>query len=132
MRCSRDSSASPDAIVVVVVSQRHLTSMYALSSYDPGIVNAVCEVKAVGLADGLEQLSDEDPASSLAYTPDLLQTLRDESKDLTKRGIDVTFDLLKLLHNRFCARRAGWPSADRPGRNTAIGGLTGYARACRS
>jgi len=126
---TRLQRASPEAIVVVVVSQRHLTSMYALASYDPGIVNAVCEVKAVGLADGLEQLSDEDPASSLAYTPDLLQALRDESKDLTKRGVDVTFDLLKLLHGRFClaASETSRRQIDLA-QYTAIGGLTGVLR----
>lgn len=126
---ARLERASPEAIIVVVVSQRHLTSMYALSSYDAGIVNAVCEVKAVGLADGLEQLSDEDPASSLAYAPDLLQTLRDESKDLTKHGIDVTFDLLKLLHGRFClaATESGRRQIDLA-QYTAIGGLTGVLR----
>lgn len=121
--------ANPDAIVVVVVSQRHLTSMYALSSYDPGIVNAVCEVKPVGLADGLEQLSDEDPASTLAYTADLLQKLRDESKELAQRGIDVTFDLLKLLHSRFC--RASGETGHRQidvAQYDAIGGLIGVLR----
>jgi hypothetical protein len=121
--------ANPDAIVVVVVSDDHLTGMYALSSYDPGIVNAVCEIKPVGLADGLEQLSAEDPTNSVSYSRDVLQRLHDESQELERRGIDVTFDLLKLLRDRFRreARETGVARIDIP-QYEQIGGLVGVVR----
>jgi hypothetical protein len=108
--------ANPEAILVVVVSEQHLTSMYALSSYDPDIVNAVCEIKPVGLADGLEQLSAEDSTNRVAYSPQVLQRLRDESQELERRGIDVTFDLLRLLRDRFSreARESGVSYIDLP------------------
>ena len=96
--------AHEGAVVVAVVSEQHLTNIYALSSYDPAIVSSVCEIKPVGLADGLEQLAGEDPTSGVRYGEDVLQRLRDESQALERRGIDVTFDLLKLLHDRFAKR----------------------------
>jgi hypothetical protein len=99
---ARLEHANPEAILVAVVSEQYLTSMYALSSYDPGIVNSVCEIKPVGLADGLEQLAQEDTAHAVTYSNDVLEKLHEESEDLERRGIDVTFDLLKLLHERFC------------------------------
>jgi hypothetical protein len=108
--------ANPEAILVVVVSEQHLTSMYALSSYDPDIVNAVCEIKPVGLADGLEQLSAEDTSSHVTYSEQVLQRLRDESQEFERRGIDVTFDLLRLLRDRFSreARESGVSQIDVP------------------
>ncbi|MEP6491869.1 MAG: HEAT repeat domain-containing protein [bacterium] len=121
--------ANPDAIVVVIISQRHLTSMYALSSYQPGIVNAVCDIKPVGLADGLEQLSHEDSDAKISYSAELLQTLTEESQDFAKRGMDVSFDLLKLLHARFArvSRETGVKRIDVQ-RYTAVGGLLGVLR----
>jgi len=112
-----------------VVSEQHLTSMYALSSYDPDIVNAVCEIKPVGLADGLEQLSAEDPTNRVAYSPQVLQRLRDESQEFERRGIDVTFDLLRLLRDRFsrAARESGVSHIDLP-QYEKIGGLLGVVR----
>ena len=121
--------ANPEAILVVVVSEQHLTSMYALSSYDPDIVNAVCEIKPVGLADGLEQLSAEDTSSHVTYSEQVLQRLRDESQELERRGIDVTFDLLRLLRDRFSreARESGVSHIDVP-QYEKIGGLLGVVR----
>jgi len=121
--------ANAEAILVVVVSEQHLTSMYALSSYDPDIVNAVCEIKPVGLADGLEQLSAEDPTNRVAYSPQVLQRLRDESQEFERRGIDVTFDLLRLLRDRFsrAARESGVSYIDLP-QYEKIGGLLGVVR----
>jgi HEAT repeat protein len=123
------SRANPDAILVVVVSEQHLTSMYALSSYDPDIVNSVCEIKPVGLADGLEQLSAEDATSHVTYSEQVLQRLRDESQELERRGIDVTFDLLRLLRDRFSreARESGVSHID-IAQYEKIGGLLGVVR----
>jgi HEAT repeat protein len=121
--------ANPDAILLAVVSEQHLTSMYALSSYDPDIVNAVCEIKPVGLADGLEQLSAEDTANSITYSDEVLQRLRAESQELERTGIDVTFDLLRLLRDRFAgeARETGVSRIDTP-QYEKIGGLLGVVR----
>jgi len=123
------NQANPEAIVVVVISQRHLTSMYALSSYEPGIVNSICDVKPVGLADGLEQLSHEDPDANITYSAELLQTLTEEAQDFARRGMDVSFDLLKLLHARFSrvSKETGVRKIDVP-QYTAVGGLLGILR----
>jgi len=121
--------ANPEAIVVAVVGEQYLTSMYALSSYDPGIVNSVCEIKPVGLADGLAQLAQEDTADGITYSEDVLDKLRDESQELERRGIDVTFDLLKLLHERFCreAKETGVRTIGAQDYEK-IGGLIGVVR----
>ena len=57
--------AHEGAVVVAVVSEQHLTNIYALSSYDPAIVSSVCEIKPVGLADGLELEGAGRPARTL-------------------------------------------------------------------
>jgi len=121
--------ANPEAILVTVVSEQNLTSMYALSSYDPGIVNSVCEIKPVGLSDGLEQLARQDTEDGVLYETGVLDKLRDESLDLERRGIDVTFDLLKLLHDRF-RRQARETSVRRIEAQDyeKIGGLLGVVR----
>jgi hypothetical protein len=121
--------ANPEAILVAVVSEQYLTSMYALSSYDPGIVNSVCEIKPVGLTDGLEQLAQQDTVDGIEYGPGVLEKLRDESQELERRGIDVTFDLLKFLHERF-RRQAKETGVRRiEGQDyEKIGGLLGVVR----
>ena len=121
--------ANPEAVLVAVVSEQYLTSMYALSSYDPGIVNSVCEIKPVGLADGLQQLADEDSVDGVSYSNDVLDKLREESSELQRRGIDVTFDLLKLLHERFCrqAKETGVHKIETQDYEK-VGGLIGVVR----
>ena len=121
--------ANPEAILVAVVSEQNLTSMYALSSYDPGIVNSVCEIKPVGISDGLQQLALQDTADGVTYDPSVLEKLRDESLELERRGIDVTFDLLKLLHDRFCreAKETGVKKIEAADYEK-IGGLLGVVR----
>jgi hypothetical protein len=121
--------SNSEAVLVAVVSEQSLTSMYALSSYDPGIVNAVCEIKPVGLTEGLEQLARQATTDAVTYEPGVLDKLREESQEFERRGIDVTFDLLKLLHDRFCRetvstgiRRIGVQDYER------VGGLIGVVR----
>jgi hypothetical protein len=102
---ARFERAHADAIVAVMVSERELTSVYALASYDPDIVNAVFELHAIGLAEGLEQLSAGHPETSATYSAEVLQALRDDATMLERRGSKVTFDLLSLLHDRFARER---------------------------
>jgi hypothetical protein len=126
---ARLERANPEAILVAVVSEQNLTSMYALSSYDPRIVNAVCEIKPVGLSDGLEQLARQDVADGVSYDPAVLEKLRQESLELERRGIDVTFDLLKLLHARFCREaKATGVRQIQASDYEKIGGLIGVVR----
>ena len=86
------------AIVVVIVSARQLTSVYALSSYDADIVNAIVAMKSVGLAEGLQKLSAETGAEHVDYSTEVLTLLEAEAK---AAGMDVTFDFVKLIHTRF-------------------------------
>ncbi len=121
-------AAREGAIIVVVVSGRQLTSAYALSSYEPDIVNAVCEIRSLGLAEGLAQLSEEDPASAVVYTDEVLQALRDDSRMLARQGLDASFDLLQFLHERFTRLHAQSGGAIDLTQYRKMGGLAGILR----
>lgn len=122
--------ADGHTMVVLVTDSRHLTSVYALTSYDPSISDAVLEVKPIGIAEGLEQLSGMHPETAVSCTPDVLQALSADAIALEERGWDVTVDLIKLLDARF--RRFGSTSRARSverGEYERMGGLTGILRA---
>jgi HEAT repeats len=87
------------ATVVAVVSERQLTSVYALTSYEPGIVNAVDAIGTVSLSEGLQRLcSQQKGQRSLSYSVAALAAIEAEAKD---RHLDATFDFVKLIHARF-------------------------------
>jgi HEAT repeat protein len=122
--------AHRDTIVVVVVSLRHLTSIYALSSYDPHIASAVYQVKSVGIDEGLRELSSEHPETSASYSPELLVVLGVDAKEFERRGIDVSFELLRVLHARFARYRkeTGVQTVEVPAYRKLMGGLPGILR----
>jgi hypothetical protein len=87
------------AVVVAVVSERQLTSVYALTSYEPGIVSAVEPIGAVSLSEGLQRLCNQQRGQrQISYSAAALAAIEAEAKD---RGFDATFDFVKLIHGRF-------------------------------
>src|SRR5262249_28927410 len=87
------------AIVVAVVSERQLTSVYALTSYEPGIVNAVDAIGTVSISEGLQRLcSQQKGQRALSYSAAALAAIEAEAKE---RHLDATFDFVKLIHARF-------------------------------
>ncbi len=94
-----------DAIVVPVVSIRQLTSTYALNSYDPRIATTVCSVQSVGIVEGLMELTVDHGDPAEAYSRDLLHELTVDEQKLEAGDLDVTFDLVRLLHERFSRLR---------------------------
>ena len=128
------AGANPAAIVVVVVQSQRLyphEHMYAAparttpASSTPFAKSAPWDWPTVSnnSATKIRRRASRIPRS-------LLNTLRDANqKGLAQRGIDVTFDLLKLLHARFSrsARETGVRQIDVP-QYSAIGGLTGVLR----
>jgi hypothetical protein len=94
------------AIVVLVVSVRHLTAVYGLSSYYPQIASAVFQVQSIGLVEGLQELNRESP-DAITITPAVYHALSEDWQELQKRRIDVTFGLLRLIHDAFGRQRTG-------------------------
>ncbi len=88
-------------VVVAVVSARQLTSVYALTSYEPGIVGAVEAMGTVSLSDGLQRLcSQERGKRRITYSTDTLAAIEAEAKE---HGLTATFDFVRLIHARFAA-----------------------------
>ena len=87
--------------VVAIVSARQLTSVYALTSYEPGIVGAVEAMGTVSLSDGLQRLCNQERAKRrISYTADTLAAIEAEAKE---HGLAATFDFVRLIHARFAA-----------------------------
>jgi hypothetical protein len=117
------------AIVVLVVSLRHLTAVYGLSSYDPQIASAVFQVQSIGLVEGLQELNRESP-DAITITPAVYHALSEDWQELQKRRIDVTFSLLRLIHDAFGRQRTGSGAASSIDleQYENVGGLTGVLR----
>lgn len=119
----------PDTVVVLVVSVRHLTGVYALSAYDPAIASAVYQVKSIGLVDGLQELDRETPDAAAHLTAEVYRALNDEWRAFERRGLDVTFTLLRLLHSTFVrVRTAGGHAEIGSAQYKKLGGLAGILR----
>ncbi len=118
-----------ETVLVLITDSRQLTSVYALSSYDPGITDAVFEVAPVSIGDGLRQLSAVHPESAVTYSPEVEQALAEEAAALQEQGWPVTIDLIKLIDARFRARRTGPAQRSiEPADHEALGGITGILR----
>ncbi|MGQ0649772.1 MAG: HEAT repeat domain-containing protein [Gemmatimonadaceae bacterium] len=91
------------AKVVAIVQAGHLTSVFALSSYDPDIVSGVCELRSVEVGEGLKQLSAGQPGRGTVYTPAVLEALTNDLEALKQRGLDASFDLMRLIDERLGA-----------------------------
>ena len=116
--------------VVLVTDTRQLTNVYALTSYEPGIMSAVFEVKSIGIAEGLAQLNDMDQETAAPASPEVVQALSEETGSLEEQGWDVTVGLIKLIDARFRRFRSqsGEPAVGLPHYH-AMGGLLGILRA---
>lgn len=117
------------ATVVLITYSRQLTSVYALTSYDPNITDAVFEVNPVGVDDGLRHLSGMQPASAVTYAEDVLLALAREAAALEEKGAPVTIELIQLVDARF--RRLRAESTERLIEATdyeKVGGLEGILR----
>ena len=93
----RLQSVDARAHAVLVTDTRQLTSVYALTSYDPGIAGAVLEIPSVGLAEGLQELSFQEPETAVTYSQPALLALGEDGALLERQGWDVTFDLIRMV-----------------------------------
>lgn len=117
------------AVAVLITDSRQLTSVYALSSYDPDITDAVFRVAPVGIEDGLRHLSAVHPESAVTYSEDVQRALGEDAADLQEQGWPVTIDLIKLIDARFRRLRTG--PAERSVERAdyeGVGGLEGILR----
>lgn len=88
-------------VIVAVVSERQLTSVYALTSYEPAIASAVEPIGAVSVSEGLQRLCIQQRAARrISYSADALAAIEADAK---ARDLDPTFDFVKLIHARFAA-----------------------------
>jgi hypothetical protein len=87
------------ALIVLVTDSRHLTSIYALGSYEPGIV--VFEIGNVQINEGLDQLVTADPEGAPHYHEQVRADLLEDAEALEEDGWDVTFGLLRVLDAHF-------------------------------
>ena len=86
-------------VVVAVVAARQLTSVYALTSYEPGIVGAVEAMGTVSLSDGLQRLCNQERnRRRITYSAATLAAIEAEAKE---NGLIATFDFVRLIHARF-------------------------------
>jgi HEAT repeat protein len=118
------------AVVVLVTDNRHLTSVYALTSYDPDIMNAVFEIKPIGIIEGLEQLREVEPETAPAYDADVYRQLSDEASALEEQGWSITFNLITFIDAYLRQHRGRTGEAGvtlQEWRN--LGGLPGILRA---
>src|SRR5262249_30379422 len=88
-------------VVVAIVSARQLTSVYALTAYEPGIAGAVEAMGTVSLSDGLQRLCNQERAKRvISYSSDTLKAIEAEAKE---HGLAATFDFVRLIHERLSA-----------------------------
>src|SRR5258706_100950 len=113
----------------LVADTRQLTSVYALTSYDPGIAGAVLEIPSVGLAEGLQELSFQEPETAVTYSQPALLALGEDGALLERQGWDVTFDLIRMVDAQ-CRelRLKGGVRVVEPDHLRNLGGLRGMLR----
>jgi hypothetical protein len=126
---ARIQATDARAVAVLVTDSRQLTSVYALTTYDPELAGAVLELAPVGLAEGLQELSLIEPESAVEYPAQVLGELAAQALRFQKRGWATDFALMKVADGRFRELRR------ESGRKTVgssdvveVGGLRGILR----